>query len=292
MSLAEILEYAVLWISAALGGGINAVAGGGTLLTFPALFNLLGPSGGIVANSTSTVALFPGSMSAIGAYWKELDLYRQWIKILLPPSLIGGLLGALLLTYQDPDTFKAIVPWLILVAASLFTLQPTISRWFGIGQAHEAPRRSTLVGVVLFQFVVGIYGGYFGAGIGILMLSALAMMGLTDIHAMNGLKSVLGTAINGIAVAVFIVQGTVHWPLAIGMAIAAAIGAYLAALVAKRLNRAHVRWFVIIVGYVLAAKFFYDRWADRRAVEPEAAQSAITSVEQMPPKLGEKPLSD
>jgi uncharacterized membrane protein YfcA len=264
-SWAEIVQYGLLFASAFLAGGINAVAGGGTLLTFPALYSVLGPAGAVIANATSTVALFPGSISAIGAFWEDLKLYRRWVTVLMPPSLVGGLLGALLLTYLPASTFKAAVPWLILVAASLFTLQPQIAKWLGIGKAHAAPAAGTMVGVVAFQFVVGIYGGYFGAGIGILMLSALAVMGLTDIHAMNGLKSVLGTCINGIAVAVFVVQDffkeTVNWPLAIWMAVAAAAGAFVAARIAKRIDRVWVRRFVISIGYILAATFFYRQYA-------------------------------
>lgn len=266
MTSSEIIQYLVLFAAAALAGGVNAVAGGGTLLTFPALVGALqvrhaADLAKVIANATSTVALFPGSISAIGAFWEDLKVYRQWIWVLTPPSLFGGLLGAVLLTRLPPQVFAAAVPWLILLAASLFTLQPRIARWFGIGEAHAAPRRETVVAVVLFQFFVGVYGGYFGAGIGILMLSALAVMGMTDIHAMNGLKSVLGTCINGVAVAVFVWEGTIDWPFAICMAAGAALGAFVAARIARRLNRTLVRRLVIAIGYALAAHFFYRRYA-------------------------------
>lgn len=260
MISADLWQYGFLFICSALAGGINAVAGGGTLLTFPALFSILGPANIVIANATSTVALFPGSLSAAGAFWEDLKLYRQWLRVLILPSLLGGLVGAMLLTVLPASTFEKAVPWLILLAASLFTLQPQIARVFGIGKAHVAPAAGTLVGVVIFQFIVGVYGGYFGAGIGILMLSALAVMGLTDIHAMNGLKNVLGTSINGIAVAWFIVKGQVHWPIAVGMAIGASLGAFTAAKIAKRMNRVWVRRFVIAIAYALAAHFFYRRY--------------------------------
>ena len=260
----SLLDYTILFFAAALGGGVNAVAGGGTLLTFPSLYAILGPVFGleasVIANATSTVALFPGSVGGAWGFREDLKKYRAWVRVLLPPSLVGGLVGALLLVTLPADAFDAAVPWLILTAAGLFSLQPHIAKWFGIGQAHAAPARGTIVGVVLFQFLVGIYGGYFGAGIGILMLSALAIMGLTDIHSMNGLKNVLGATINGIAVAVFIWNGTVYWPVALLMAVGAGVGGVAAAKIAKRIDRKWVRRLVITIGYSLAAYYFYKQF--------------------------------
>ena len=155
---------------------------------------------------------------------------------------------------SDLRSFASMVPWLILVAASLFTLQPLIAKRLGIGKAHEAPTAKTMLGIMLFQSIVGVYGGYFGAGIGILMLSALAMMGMSNIHAMNGLKSLLGGCINGSAVVIFIISGTVEWPLAISMAISGCIGSYAAARIARRLPTKLVRSFVIAVGFSLDRK--------------------------------------
>jgi uncharacterized membrane protein YfcA len=148
-----------------------------------------------------------------------------------------------------------------LLAALLFCSQPLIARWTGIGRPHAQPSRATVAAIILFQFGVAIYGGYFGAGIGILMLSALAMMGLADIHVMNGLKSWLGSCINGVAVVVFIVGGRVDWPLAVAMAIAGAIGGYAGASIARRLNRDLVRRTVVVIGFSLAAYFFYQQWS-------------------------------
>jgi uncharacterized membrane protein YfcA len=260
-------DYAWLCLMAALGGGINALAGGGTLLTFPALAALLAAtySGGpdaakVLANGTSTVALFPASLAALWGYRHDYAAYSSWTAKLLPSSLLGGTVGALLVTQLPEKMFAALVPWLILVAATLFTLQPVIARKLGIGKAHEAPVGSTIVGVVLFQFLVGIYGGYFGAGIGILMLSALAMMGLSDIHAMNGLKSLLGSAINGSAVVIFILTKQVEWRLAGMMAVAGCLGAFLAAHFGRRLPRPWVRGFVICIGFTLAAYYFYQQF--------------------------------
>jgi len=261
-------EYAWLCLMAALGGGINALAGGGTLLTFPALAAVLAAQSSLSAdaakvwaNGTSTVALFPASMAALWGYRRDFAPYASWSARLIPPSVVGGTFGALLVTQLDERYFASLVPWLILTAATLFTLQPFIAKRLGIGKPHEAPHGRTILGVVLFQFLVGIYGGYFGAGIGILMLSALAMMGLSDIHAMNALKSLLGSCINGAAVVIFIVTNKVDWPLAGMMAVAGCLGAFLAAHYGRRLPRIVVRGFVICIGFALAAYYFYRQFA-------------------------------
>jgi len=256
-------EIAFLCLMAALGGGINALAGGGTLLTFPALITVLAAAHGgnsdvakVLANGTSTVALFPASLAALWGYRREYATYSAWSAKLVPPSLVGGTIGAILVIALPEKIFAALVPWLILVAASLFALQPVIAKQLGIGKPHEAPQGSTVIGVVAFQFVVGIYGGYFGAGIGILMLSALAMMGLSDIHAMNGLKALLGSCINGSAVAIFILKNNVEWRYALPMAAAGCLGSLLAAHYSRMLPKSLVRGFVIAIGFSLATYFF------------------------------------
>ena len=233
-------DYPILCLAAAAAGAVNSIAGGGTLLTFPALFAFLTATTGseatasVLANGTSTVALFPGSVAGIWGYRHEVAQSRRWLWLLTGPSLLGGLFGSLLVILLPPEMFADLVPWLILTAAMLFALQPTIAGWFGVGQPH-CRRRPPVPSLVVagFQFLIGIYGGYFGAGIGILMLSSLAMMGLADIHIMNGLKTVLASCINGVAAAVFIVGGKVDWPAAIAMAIAAMLGGYCGARVAR-----------------------------------------------------------
>jgi uncharacterized membrane protein YfcA len=260
-------DYLLLALVAMLAGAINSVAGGGTLLTFPTLSavliatNALGNSDAlVVANATSTVALLPGSIAALWGYRQQWSAARHWIKWLIVPSLLGGWLGAQLLVSLPSHVFDGAVPWLIFTAASLFALQPTIARWTGIGKPHQAPSSATIAGIMFFQLLVAIYGGYFGAGIGILMLSALALMGLADIHVMNALKSLLGSAINGIAVVVFVIGGAVDWSMASFMALAAVVGGYGGAVMAQRTNRNLVRYFVIVVGYALAANYFYKRF--------------------------------
>jgi uncharacterized membrane protein YfcA len=215
------------------------------------------------ANVTSTVALDPGSFAGAWGYRRELAGSKRWLMLLAGPSLIGGLAGSLLLILLPADSFKAVVPWLLLTASLLFMSQPLVNRYLlkSATQEHspqEEPlpplRRCFAVGA--FQFLVGVYGGYFGAGIGILTLTALGLMGLHDIHRMNALKTVLATCINAVSVAVFAFSGEVHWRYGIVMALAAIAGGYTGARVGRRLPKTLVRWIVIAVGLALSLYCF------------------------------------
>ena len=248
---------------ALLAGAINAIAGAGTLLTFPVLYSALGATAGaaVMANATNTVALVPAAGGALAGYRRELAAEGFWSWMLLGPSLLGGMLGALLVVVLPPESFKLAVPWLILAAALLFGLQPQITRWTGIGKSYARPSAAVVAGAMLFQFGVGLYGGYFGAGMGILMLAALAVVGIDDIHRMNAVKSLLGAAVKGTAVVIFAFTDKVHWPYAVTMAAAAAVGGYLAAHAARRVNRTLVRRLVVALGFLLAAYYFYREFA-------------------------------
>ncbi len=256
-------DYVLLSAVALLAGAINAIAGAGTLLTFPLLYSMLGTSAGaaVMANATNTVALVPAAGGALAGYRRELAAERYWSWMLLGPSLLGGLLGALLLVALPAESFQIAVPWLILTAVLLFALQPQISQWTGLGKSHARPSSRVVAGAIFFQFCVGLYGGYFGAGMGILMLAALAVIGIDDIHRMNAVKSLLGAAIKGTAVIIFVVTDKVHWPYAVTMAIAATIGGYIGASAARRVNRTLVRRAVIALGFTLAAYYFYREFA-------------------------------
>ena len=255
------LPSQLLWLSlSALAAGIvNSVAGGGTLLTFAALLTVLAPRGseaGVLANATSTVALVPGALAGAWGYRREMRAARRWTLLLLAPSVIGGAIGSLLLTEVDPKYFERLVPWLILTATLLFLFQPLMSRWTLSAKNTAGPPRQMVAAIVSFQFLVAIYGGYFGAGIGILMLSALALMGLPGIHQMNAVKTFLNFCINGVSVVIFILKNKVEWNYALVMALAAIVGGYLGARVARRVPPYLVRWFVIAVGLGLAALYF------------------------------------
>lgn len=254
----ELTHLIILCVAAMLAGIVNSVAGGGTLLTFPALTFVLGSgeAAAVVANATSTVALFPGSLAAIWGYRREMAGSRSWILPLIVPSLVGGAIGTWLVARRDPKEFVMLVPWLILVATVLFLLQPFISRWTGIGKPHAVPSVGSRLGIIAFQFAIAVYGGYFGAGIGILMLSALALMGMSDIHRMNGVKTLLASSINGVSVVLFIYLDKVNWQLAVPMVISSVIGGYLGASVARRLNKNLVRYSVVVIGLLFSTYYF------------------------------------
>jgi uncharacterized membrane protein YfcA len=265
----SLTSFFSLCLSALAAGAVNAMAGGGTLLTFPTLLAVLSPLGpaeaAVVANATSTVALVPGSLAGAWGYRTEMRQVRRWVPLLIGPSLAGGAVGALLVTRLDPHYFAALVPWLILTAALLFLGQPLVARLTGPRPA--TPSAGAVAAVAAFQFLVAVYGGYFGAGIGILMLSALALMGLADVHQMNALKALLAVGINGISVVVFVVDRKVCWRYALVMAAAAIVGGYLGARTARRIPPRIVRWLIVLVGFGLAAYLFVQQWAARPVAE-------------------------
>jgi uncharacterized protein len=252
-----------LCLSALAAGAINSVAGGGTLLTFSTLLAALAALGpdeaAVVANATSTVALVPGSLAGAWGYRREMRQTQRWTLLLITPSLLGGAVGTLLVTSLHPRYFKILVPWLILTAALLFMVQPTLTK-FMRHKPQAVPSRRTVAAVLLFQFLVAIYGGYFGAGIGILMLSALALMGLPGIHQMNAVKTFLAFCINGVSVVIFVAEGKVAWRYAPVMAGSAVVGGYLGARVARHIQPRIVRWFIIAMGLGLAAFYFYQQF--------------------------------
>jgi uncharacterized membrane protein YfcA len=253
------LTYLGLCLAALAAGAINSIAGGGTLLTFPAL-QLLAGVPDVLANGTSTVALMPGSLASAWGYRREIRQCRRWAGLLAAPSLLGGVIGSLLVVVLPPGVFSQLVPWLILTAAVLFALQPVASRLLRRPAMAQAPGRGTLAAIIAAQLLIAAYGGYFGAGIGILMLSSLAFLGLGSIHQVNALKTFLALFINGVAAALFIAVGNVYWPFALAMAAWAIVGGYVGARLALRLRPAVVRWVVIGVGFGLAAYEFMRAW--------------------------------
>jgi uncharacterized protein len=233
-----------------VAGFVNAIAGGGTLLTFPALVAAgLSP---LHANATSTVALLPGALSSMWGYRDELTGARRWAALFAIPSLVGGTLGAVLLLHTPSDAFDRIVPWLVLGATALFLAQRPLLRLVRGTRPHPGDdllsTRPPSMGLLAGQFLVGIYGGYFGAGIGILMLAALGLMGFTNIHRMNGLKNWGGFCMNLVAALSFAVSGIVRWPVALGMALGSVAGGYIGARVALRVPQNVVRGAVAAVG--------------------------------------------
>jgi uncharacterized membrane protein YfcA len=256
----DLLHGSAAFASAFAAGAINSVAGGGTLLTFPTLVWLGLDS--VAANATSTVAIWPGSLGSMWGYRKELGSADRRMLALTAPSLIGGIAGALLLRFTPPSLFDALVPFLILFATVLFMVQETVQRMFKTGEVRHQSA-TWLTGAILFQFFVSLYGGYFGAGIGILMLAALSILGLTDIHQMNGLKNFFALCINGVAAMYFIFAHMVQWPYVLIMVAGAIAGGVGGAGLARKMGRTAVRRVVIGIGFAMALSLFV-KWALKR----------------------------
>jgi uncharacterized protein len=259
MLTSPFLQYGTIILVSVVAGAMNAIAGGGTLLTFPALVGLGIPP--IVANATSTVALWPGAVSSMWGYRGELEGSQKWAIGFAAPSLLGGVIGAWLLLRTPPARFDALVPWLVLGATALFMMQPMVMRRIqrrAASQREHAPSavvidptaagRFPSTGVLLGQFLVAVYGGYFGAGVGILMLAVLGFMGLGNIHRMNGLKNWGGLCMNAVAALTFAFSGLVRWPIALGMAVGSIGGGYVGSRLAQRTPQRYVRRAVVLIG--------------------------------------------
>jgi uncharacterized protein len=244
-------QAALLFGAAVAGGALNSVAGGGSFLSFPALlFTGMPP---VQSNATNTVALWPGALASAIGYRNELAGEKHALIIeFVVISLVGGIAGAVLLLHTPQSTFMKMIPWLLLVATLIFTFGGKITRALR-ARGYEL---STPI-VLLLQLITAVYGGFFGAGIGILMLAILSLIGMEHIHQMNGLKNILATCINGVAVIAFILAGVVEWRQAALMIVGGIIGGYGTAKFVQRLDPRYVRGFVIAVGFAMTAYFFW-----------------------------------
>ncbi len=259
----DAVGLAILAVVTAIASAVNSVAGGGTILTFPVLTTLLPdtPARMVIANATSTIGLWPGAMAAAWAYRGERTDQPAWARWLLLPSVAGALVGSALVLVLPPEWFAALVPWLILLSAVLFTVQPWVTGRAAAAAAAPDSRPQSVVVACGLQFLVAVYGGYFGAGIGILMLAMLGMLRLGDIHRLNAVKNVLGMVVNG-AAAVLFAGGSllgaheVAWWHAGVMAAAAVAGGLAGSHVARRMPARIVRRLVAIIGFVLAGYYF------------------------------------
>jgi uncharacterized membrane protein YfcA len=245
-----VVTIIVLTAAAFFGGAINSLAGGGSLVTFPALlFAGLNP---IDANASSVVALFPATFSSVWAYRRSIvGITEVKVTAFVIVSLIGGLAGALLLLWTPTAMFAALVPWLILFATGVFAVG-NFAPLATIQRLKIGPRAALVV-----HFIISIYGGYFGGGIGFLMLAALTLFGMRDINAMNGLKMILVGVMTLTSLVVFMVAGIVHWAEGLPMAVGSILGGYVAAHGAQKLDQRLIKGFIIVLGLGLTAYFFW-----------------------------------
>ena len=248
----------MLFVAAGLAGAMNSVAGGGSFMSFPALiFTGVLP---IPANATSTVALWPGTVASVGAYRKRFPKDFRILLEMVATSVTGGTLGALVLLRTPQSTFMRFVPYLFLLATLLLIFGKQLATWLeATFETSKQPRWLVVVASNFFQFLIALYGGFFGAGIGIMMLALLTVLRMEDIHAMNALKTLLNAAINGAAVVTFIAAGVVLWPQALVMLVGAVLGGYGGAYFAQKLDPQIVRRFVIAVGISMSVYFFVRR---------------------------------
>lgn len=247
----SVIEAILLFVSGVLTGMINAVAGGGTFLSFGALTLVGIPP--VVANATSSITQFPGYITSTLAYWDDFRAFWRGAIALAVASVIGSLLGAWILLQLDNPQFRSLVPWLLLAATALFAAGPYL-------KPKPKPGREAAVGGAfgfLMQAVTSVYGGFFGAGMGVMMLATLGLSQSGDYHRLNALKNMLATVIAAVAIVVFVWGGVVAWPQAVVMIPGVAIGGWSGVWVARRVPQAYMRWVVIAVGLLLAVYYFW-----------------------------------
>jgi len=253
-----LLHGVLMFVAAFFAGVVNSIAGGGMLLVFPMMIWLgLDPK---VANATCTVALWPGLFGGLFGYRREMNDSSIFLMRLGAVSLIGGGVGAWLLIATPSPVFARLVPALIFFATILFMIQGPVNRWLRLPSAESESTRKGWTIVIIIQFFSAMYGGYFGAGNGILMLAAMGLLGLHDIHRANGIKNFLGICINGIAVFSFSIAHMVLWPRALLMAVAATTGGYFGARGARRVGRTFIRRAVVVIGFVITAVMLWRMW--------------------------------
>lgn len=254
-------EAGFLFLAALVAGTINSVAGGGSFISFPALLFVRIPP--ISANATNTAAMWPGTIASTVAYWREMRQPR--VRKMLPPLLltgfVGGVIGATVLLKTPQATFMKMVPWLLLGATLLFVASGKITAWVRAQGDHGGRRRTLFVAGLALELVISIYIGYFGAGAGILVLAMLALLDIGNIHAMNGMKSLLVSSVNLVALALFIHARVVVWPEALVMLVGAALGGYGGAYYAQKVDPVLIRRLVIVIGFGMSAYFFITQFA-------------------------------
>ncbi len=242
-----------------IAGILNAVAGGGSFISFPLMLFVGVPP--VEANATNTVALWPGLATSVASYWRHMNVPRRLLVPLLVTSVLGGLVGALLLVKTPQRTFLHLIPWLLLGATILFMFGNRLRAMAGRADNDSVAKAKDISWLAialacLLQLAVGTYGGYFGAGIGFVMLGMMTLLGMREIHVMNALRILLAAVINGVAVVTFIVSSAVFWGQCLVMMAGALSGGWFGAQYAQKADPRKVRWFIIALGFGLSTYFF------------------------------------
>jgi uncharacterized membrane protein YfcA len=254
----QLKQAILLFFAGVIAGTLNAVAGGGSFISFPLLMFTGVPP--VEANASNTVALWPGLASSVASYWRHLKVPGRLLVPLVATSVLGGFAGALLLVKTPQRTFLHLVPWLLLGATLLFIFGNRL-RALAVKTESASPMEQTsswhaIALACLLQLAVGTYGGYFGAGIGFVMLAMMTLLGMRQIHVMNALRILLAAMINAVAVVTFIVSGAVFWGQCLVMMAGALSGGWFGAQYAQKADPRKVRWFIIVLGLGLSAYFF------------------------------------
>jgi len=259
----EMTHILLVGAGAFLAGGMNAIAGGGTFFSFPALLAAGVPP--VMANASNTVGLCPASLVSAWAYRREALRHGNWAILLMIVSFFGGISGGLLLLATSNDAFSKLFPWLLLVATTLFAFSSQVSKLvqFAKGKlgGDVLARNPGGPGGALFQFIVAVYGGFFGAGMGILTLAALSIQGFEDIQEVNALKNLTSGINYFVSSATFIIAGAISWPHTLVMLVTAMLGGYVGALLARRLPAIWLRRMVVLVGSSLTLVYFIKTYA-------------------------------
>ncbi|WP_428774471.1 sulfite exporter TauE/SafE family protein [Vibrio sp.] len=251
------MEWLLLFLAGVLGGIINSVAGGGSFITFPSLMFVGVPP--IVANATNTFASCAGYLS--GAYGFRRDIARDsgHLPSTILFSMLGGGLGAYLLLQTPEALFMEAIPWLLLFATCLFIWGGEINRFIRRRASHHKHASvAAIMSLALLLVLVAAYGGFFNAGLGIIVLSYLSLAGYSDINLMNGVKLLVSSCVSILAIAVFILDGSIDWWRGLAVMAGTLTGGYLAARVSRNVKQKYVRWFVIISSLLMTGYFFFD----------------------------------
>jgi uncharacterized membrane protein YfcA len=250
------VDFGLLFLAGLIGSAVNAVAGGGTFFTFPAFLSTgVAP---VIANASNAVAIWPGRVLAIAAYWRELKRQKERASWTGAVCLLGGAAGAWLLLRSGDKTFLRAVPWLVSAATLLFLFDKPISAHFGVRDGGKRPSPLVMAGLAIPLFFCALYGGFFGGGLGVVMMPVLSLTGVKDMQQLNGLKNLLVTAVTSVAVLTFVVSGAVSWPGTIAMTAGALIGGYAGGYFARYIPAAQLKNIVIALGFVLSVYYFRD----------------------------------